>query len=501
MRHFRSKFFWLWLLAELLVLPGCASRYFRPAGPPPAEPVRYSLADLRWHEYWTGIMLNADKIGFTHTVIKPVPGEPGHYAIHSEASLLIQVLGLAKNLQFHAEDVVNEDLTLVRFDYDYNIDGNRLQISGTQDPGTLRTTMRNAGRATEQNFQAKNPIYPASVIDLYPVVNGLKLGAQYRYQVYSGETQSLLDVRQSVEGYESSDLFTGKAFKVSTSASGNNSTTWIDEAGQPLLELALSGVMMSALEGESEAKRYLALAALNKRDTLIDFSLVKPDRPIPDPRHTTRLNIGIAGVSTPPVASPAQRCEPANAGWTCEISAGADAAPPATAESGKYLSPSVTVPSDALAIRDLARNVAGAAPTQKEQTARLIAWIQANIKKVPVDSFSALDVLQTKQAECQGHAYLYTALARSLGIPTRVVSGLVYSEQFKGFLYHSWSVSSIDGRWLAVDPTFGQTEADATHIEVAEGDSAADVLPLVEWVGKVRIRILAVEPSVPAARR
>ena len=62
-------------------------------------------------------------------------------------------------------------------------------------------------------------------------------------------------------------------------------------------------------------------------------------------------------------------------------------------------------------------------------------------------------------------------------------------------------MSSIDGRWLAVDPTFGQTEADATHIEVAEGDSAADVLPLVEWVGKVRIRVLAVEPSTPAARR
>jgi len=489
---------WLCLCVALLVLPGCAGRYFRPAGPPPAEPVRHDLADLRWHEYWTGIMLNADKIGFTHTVIKAVPGEPGHYAIHSEASLLIQVLGLAKDLQFHADDVINDDLTLVRFDYDYNIDGNRLQISGTQNAGSLHATIRNAGRTTEQNLQAKSPIYPASVIDLYPVVYGLKLGAKYQYQAYSGETQSLLDVRQSVEGYESSDLFMGKAFKVSTSASGHNSTTWIDDAGLPLLELALSGVMMQALEGESEARRYLALAALNKRDTLIDFSLVKPDRPIPDPRRTTRLNVAIAGVTTSPLASAAQRCE---GGWVCEITAGADAAPQSSADSEKYLNPSITVPSDALAIRGLARNVAGAAPTQKEQAARLIAWIQANIKKVPVDSFSALDVLQTKQAECQGHAYLYTALARALGIPTRIASGLVYSEQFKGFLYHAWSVSSIDGRWIAVDPTFGQTEADATHIEVAEGDSAADVLPLVNWIGKVRIRVLAVESSARAARR
>jgi transglutaminase-like putative cysteine protease len=112
-----------------------------------------------------------------------------------------------------------------------------------------------------------------------------------------------------------------------------------------------------------------------------------------------------------------------------------------------------------------------------------------------------LDVLQTKQAECQGHAYLYTAFARSLGIPTRVVSGLVYSEQFKGFLYHSWSESVVDGRWQAVDPSFGQTVADATHIMVVEGDSAADLLPLIDWVGKVRIRVLAIEPDAPRAPR
>jgi len=109
-------------------------------------------------------------------------------------------------------------------------------------------------------------------------------------------------------------------------------------------------------------------------------------------------------------------------------------------------------------------------------------------------------VLQTKQAECQGHAFLYTAFARSLEIPTRVVNGLVYSEQFKGFLYHSWSESLVDDRWQAVDPMFDQPAADATHITVVEGESAADLLPLIDWVGKVRIRIMAVEPAAPAAR-
>jgi len=481
-----------WLLAALLLLPGCASRYFRPAGPPPAEPVAHALADLRWHEYWTGLIFNRDKVGFTHTVLTPMPEEPGRYQIHSEASLLIRLIGFGKRIQLRADDLVDADLTLVRFDYDYNIDGNALQISGTQQNGLLRATIRNAGRATEQVLHAKSPIYPASVLDLYSVVNGLSVGAAYRFTVYSGETQSLLDVSQRVEGYESSDLFLGNAFKVRTSAVGHNVTTWIDATGKPLLELALEGVMMSALEGESEAKRYLTLAALNKRDTLIDFSLIQPDRPIPDPRHTTRLRIAISGAPAAPPTSAAQRCEPDGGGWICDLIAGASS--PETAPKTDYLQPTVTLPSDAPAIRDLAHSIAGTASSPEEQIRDLLSWIQKNIERAPVDSFSALDVLQTKQAECQGHAYLYTALARSLGIPTRVVNGLVYSEQFKGFLYHSWSESVVDGRWQAVDPSFGQPVADATHIMVVEGDSAADLLPLIDWVGKVQIRVLTIEP-------
>jgi hypothetical protein len=122
-------------------------------------------------------------------------------------------------------------------------------------------------------------VYPAAALTLLPVMRGLAVGREYRYQVYSGETQSLLDVHQKVEGYEESELFPGKAFKVQTVASGHRVTTWIDAHGRPQFELALNGVLISALETATEAKRYLALAALNKRDTLVDYSRIRLDRP------------------------------------------------------------------------------------------------------------------------------------------------------------------------------------------------------------------------------
>ena len=105
------------------------------------------------------------------------------------------------------------------------------------------------------------------------------------------------------------------------------------------------------------------------------------------------------------------------------------------------------------------------------------------------DSGGALAALQKQSGNCQSHAKLYTALARAAGIPTRFVSGLV-SQDGKGFLYHSWAESWLDGRWVAVDPTFGQLPADPTHLALFEGHGLAELAPLVGVIGKIRITVL-----------
>jgi hypothetical protein len=75
-------------------------------------------------------------------------------------------------------------------------------------------------------------------------------------------------------------------------------------------------------------------------------------------------------------------------------------------------------------------------------------------------------------------------------VPTRVVNGLVYSPDFGGFLYHTWAESLADGAWRAVDPTFGQTQADATHVALVRGETLAELTPLVDWVGNTRVKVL-----------
>ena len=111
--------------------------------------------------------------------------------------------------------------------------------------------------------------------------------------------------------------------------------------------------------------------------------------------------------------------------------------------------------------------------------------VHAILEKKPTLSLpSALEVLKTRVGDCNEHTALYVAMARSLGLPSRVAVGLVYLRG--AFYYHAWPEVWIDeapgrGRWLPVDPTLNEFPADATHVRLARGglDRQAGILALV----------------------
>jgi hypothetical protein len=487
------------LCAISLALGGCAGLYFHDAGPPPL--IRHEVAKLPFSEYWTGIVFNGEKIGFTHFAIRPDAGTE-NYEIRSEASFVLSFLGIEKKIQLKSRDVVGSDLTMVDFAYEYNIDGSELRLTGRRAGSELTATIVSGGKPNEQRLPVEGKLYPSSVIVLYPVLHGLEIGREHSYRVYNGEIQAVAEVTQRITGYEWSDLFLGNAFKVETAMAGHRVTTWIGPDGRPVFELALHGTMISFLEDSASATRYLALASLNKKESLVEYSLVRPDRPIDNPRAVSTLQVALSGMDRLPPSDAWQNCTAVQQEVTCDIGRASGtgetaAKSPPDEIRARYLQPSVTVQSSDPSIRRLAETIVGGAATTEERIARILRWLEHNVEKAPLDVFSALDVLQQRKAECQGHAYLYTALARAAGIPTRVVNGLAYSEQFNGFLYHSWTESLVGASWQAVDPTFGQTVADATHIKLIEGEQLADLLPLLDWVGKVKLRVLAVEHQKP----
>ncbi len=485
------------LMVFALLLSGCAGRYFHDAGIPPLPAPQYELAGLPCSEYWTGIIFNGNKIGFSHFVISPSETSPGCFEVRSEAVLHFRFLMMDKNISLVSYDLIGEDLLLKEFLYEYDFDGNTLKLSGYLRDGALEVKRISGKHTARETIPFEGPLYPGSIVYLYPVVHGLEIGRTSRYDVYDSETQSIQEVTQEIMAYERSDLFAGSAFKVKTEYLGQEITTWIDASGMPLLERALGGVLISGLENESQAKAYIVESALNRDESLLEFSLIKTHTPIERPDEVTGLEVLIDGLGEEIVIPSDERqgCEYQGTKVYCRV-ASQGSGDPVTLEHTSldtYLEPSYTVPCNNAEIAATAQEITKDASTQIQRIDAVLQWIQKNIEQEPIDVFTALDVLTKKKAECQGHAYLYTAFARALGIPTRVVSGIVYAENFQGFLYHSWAESMVAGRWIAIDPTTGHLPADATHIKFIQGEDMSCLVPLVGIIGKLDIEVVRVE--------
>jgi hypothetical protein len=476
-----------------VLLQGCAGMYFKDAGEPAVTP-RYALEDWPYEEYWTGIVFNGSKIGFSHLRMEKDEKRPGTFLITSEASLHFHFLAIDKKVKLISRDWVNPDLTINGFVYDYDLDGNRMKLYGVVRNNVLLVFIDSASGRIEESYPLTAPLYPTSVINLYPVFHGLNLDALYEYMVYDGESQRMTTLTQKVDNYERSDLFEGEAYKIETSMHGQDVTTWINSKAEPLLETSMNGVFIAGLESEDMAKRYLTQAALNKDDALLNFSLVETDRRLDMPRQTSLLKLELAGAHEMqdfPNDS-RQQCTAAERVMHCRID-GSQFPITFDDRNRDYLGSSIAVPTRHATIRNISNLVTLEAETDSQKVAALLTWIQDHIRPELTDVFSALDVLQQRKAECQGFSFLFASFARSVGIPTRIVNGIVYSEQHPGFLYHTWVESQVDGQWQSIDPTFGQLHADATHIKLVEGENMADLTPLLGVIGKLSAKIVEVD--------
>jgi tetratricopeptide (TPR) repeat protein len=92
---------------------------------------------------------------------------------------------------------------------------------------------------------------------------------------------------------------------------------------------------------------------------------------------------------------------------------------------------------------------------------KLADWTHQNLEWKLVASAGAATTLATREADCTEFSQLFIAMARSLGLPARMVEGIAYSgNSFGG---HAW-VEVWVGKWVELDPTWGTHFVDATHI-------------------------------------
>ena len=139
------------------------------------------------------------------------------------------------------------------------------------------------------------------------------------------------------------------------------------------------------------------------------------------------------------------------------------------------------------AIVALAVRIAGNERDPRVVAERINKWVYDSLaKEITISLPSAVHVLRTRRGDCNEHTQLFTALARAVGIPTRIATGLAYVNG--KFYYHAWPEIRLRD-WVAVDPTFGQFPADAAHLRFVRGGLTRQG-ELLRLVGTLRIEVL-----------
>jgi transglutaminase-like putative cysteine protease len=161
----------------------------------------------------------------------------------------------------------------------------------------------------------------------------------------------------------------------------------------------------------------------------------------------------------------------------------------------ELVAPTPTVDSDAPAVAALAQEVAGDVKGRYAAALRLSELVNRRLEKAYGSSNDrASDVLAAGKGDCTEHSVLLVALARALEIPARQVHGLVYARYADGkdaLYWHAWAEVLSAGEWIAIDPTFGQPVADATHVALGTG-TQVDTIGLL---GALKVESVEVKPE------
>jgi len=308
---------------------------------------------------------------------------------------------------------------------------------------------------------------------------GRQAGTIYELRAFDPASQQVLTIHMQVAGDElvtlpeSTELLSHQHQIFGLSHGNQSYDLWLDEQG-----FARKGSMnLVGQRLEMLACSQACALAPNQDVDMFRSAMIEAPRPLTSnlrkaPLHY-RVYLSDNRDDSPFINTDEQHVTPLSKGhWQIDVAwASPGGQPP---PQPKDSAPNAWLQSDAPEIRRLAAKVVGSTRDNRNKMRRLRSFVSDYITEhgLDVGYASALEVLHYRQGDCTEYAVLLAALARAEGIPTRVVSGMVYADRYAGashvFLPHQWVQAWIEGRWESYDAALRRF--DATHIALASGD-------------------------------
>ncbi|MBN2372523.1 transglutaminase domain-containing protein [bacterium] len=443
---------------------------------------------------WKSIFVGGQWAGYMHTSIGPYAykkREGKGYLVKADSFLRFTMFGQPKDIRFNSVQMLDGTFRLLKFEA--MISGMAgINLTGKRIGDHLLVEVMQDKTRYKRIFEAADDLFlENSILSIYRG-RGLKVGDSYELHIFNPLTLTAEPTTVEVTGMEDNYLV------LETRFGGLVSRSWIDDKGRVVREETANGWLMR-VDTKERIDQYMVEDTGKRADMLSDFA-VKTNRGISNnPRSVGFMRIRISGVDLDDFNFDGKRQRVADQGeGILEIQAvfpDKDAAMSLPYEGKEYslfLDASMWVQSDDPEIRSMAIDIIGKETNIWLAATRIGEWVNKNIEKtfcagIPV----ATSVLLHRQGDCNEHATLFVALARSCGIPADICAGLVFLED--GFYYHAWPKVYV-GEWVHLDPTFGQPVADATHIELVSGDLSSQAR-LAMTLGKIKIEVLEASVS------
>ncbi|NLH49581.1 MAG: transglutaminase domain-containing protein [Myxococcales bacterium] len=482
-------FVWLGLLALF------AYRQITAQSLPPGLAVAAAAAsEDEDRQEWYGIYINQPngeryKIGYAMTRRSEIATG---FRTDADTYMRLAIQGTEQVMRTESKILTDAEYRLQYVDFVMRSDKMKFKVTGQVRGNEIQLEIEAAGATQKQTMALPEvPVMPDDIVSLLSKQGGLKVGNTVELPFFDPMTRRYDKARVRVTQRLEPAAADGRkivAYRVETEMAGTTAVAIVDEAGNTLEQTMANITMLRETRQAALTENWR-----DKPADLPEIARVPVDRPIPKPREARRLTVRLAGASLDDLPLGDSRQTFADGVLTVHVPE-----PPAKGtfkpplhtddpEMRALLEPEPLIESDDPAIVAQARQIVPVA-IDALTTARVLAsWVHDNLEKKPLISItSAKEVLQIRRGDCNEHASLYTALARSLGLPARIDIGLVYVNG--AFYYHAWN-SVYVGEWVSVDATFGQFPADATHLRIVSGglDKQVDILRVM---GNLKIEVL-----------
>ncbi|MFB3897060.1 MAG: transglutaminase family protein [bacterium] len=461
-------------------------------------------------ENWMNVFLMGEKIGYMHeTKLETTYNNEPVLEVDSEMISKLSRFGLEFNVRQYSQVYLAKDYSARYCKYEEEMMGSNKIITATVRKDKLLVDINLNGDITRQTTDWSPLYYFDAAVTEKIIHDGLTANKKYQFKIYSPELARWFDVSVAIGTTEQIEVnkVQKSAIVVYTDyaqAKELSSRTWITKDGQVVKADVGNYGMAMVQVSEAEAKEF------RQKMEVKNLASISSNVNFDEPSAVTKMRVNIISTEGDP-----KTIIPEDSRQQWEVSHDtvsssrilvitANQIDEATSPTlplkykdesiTRYLSSSPYIQSDDTAIIAVAKQVVGNEKNAAKAAIALCHWVNGYVENKGFDTgfASAKETLQSKRGDCTEHSVLLAALTRSIGIPTKIATGITYADD--AFYYHMW-VEVYLGKWMPLDPTMDEIRVNATHIKLAETETREDelsdyALKLLRSLKKFQLQII-----------